>query len=176
MTRRIFPLIAVAALLAACATPGQRGVGAAGGGYGNYGSGGGGAGAGMGAGAKNNDVVSYAKTLLGTPYHYGGETPRTGFDCSGFVRYVYLHARGVSLPHNTKLQSNQGAQVKYTELRPGDLVFYNTLHRPYSHVVIYIGDRHFIHSPRTGKAVSIENMDTNYWRARYNGARRVNVR
>lgn len=120
-----------------------------------------------------SDVVSYARSLLGTPYHFGGDTPRTGFDCSGFVRHVYYHTQGIALPHNAKGISQNGRPIRASELRPGDLVFYNTLGRSYSHVGIYIGNGRFIHSPHSGKSVEIVDMSLDYWRGRYNGARRV---
>ena len=121
----------------------------------------------------NGDVISYAKSLIGTPYHYGGETPRTGFDCSGFVRHVYMHTRGLELPRSAKDISQVGTRIKGDQLRPGDLVFYSTQGYPYSHVGIYIGNARFIHSPSTGKRVEIVDMSMRYWQAHYNGARRV---
>ncbi len=121
----------------------------------------------------NGDVTSYARSLIGTPYHYGGDSPRTGFDCSGFVRHVFYHERGVSLPHDTGELSRVGRSVSSGDLRPGDLVFYNTLSRSYSHVGIYLGNERFIHSPRTGKYVEIVDMRMDYWRRRYDGARRI---
>ncbi len=124
------------------------------------------------AGARG-DVVPYAKTLIGTPYHYGGDSPRTGFDCSGFVRYVFRQTRGVELPRTAQGISRVGARIKGTDLRPGDLVFYSTQGWPYSHVGIYIGDAKFIHSPSSGKRVEIVDMSLHYWQAHYNGARRI---
>jgi cell wall-associated NlpC family hydrolase len=119
------------------------------------------------------DVVPYARSLIGTPYHYGGESPRTGFDCSGFVRYVYLKTRGIDLPRSTRAMSQVGVRIKGDQLRPGDLVFYSTQGWPFSHVGIYIGNAKFIHSPHTGKTVEIADMSLHYWQAHYNGARRV---
>lgn len=119
------------------------------------------------------DVIPYAKSLIGTPYHYGGESPRTGFDCSGFVKHVYYHTRGVQLPRSAKAMSGVGTRLKATQLQPGDLVFFNTLGKPYSHVGIYLGNAQFIHSPSTGKKVEIVDMSMRYWQERYNGARRV---
>lgn len=124
-------------------------------------------------GGRNGDVVSYAQSLLGTPYHYGGDSPSTGFDCSGFVRHVYYHTQGISLPHNAKGISQNGKPISASNLRPGDLVFYNTLGRSYSHVGIYIGSDRFIHSPHSGKTVEIVDMSQDYWRKRFNGARRI---
>jgi cell wall-associated NlpC family hydrolase len=124
-----------------------------------------------------DDVVPYAKSLIGTPYHYGGETPRTGFDCSGFVRYVYRKTEGIELPRTAQGMSRVGVRIKGNQLRPGDLVFYSTQGWAYSHVGIYIGNAKFIHSPSTGKRVEIVDMSQRYWQAHYNGARRVtNVR
>ncbi|HEY5994630.1 MAG TPA: C40 family peptidase [Gallionellaceae bacterium] len=125
------------------------------------------------AGGASRDVIPYAKSLIGTPYHYGGETPRTGFDCSGFVKHVYSHTRGVQLPRSAHDMSGVGQRLSATQLQPGDLVFFNTLGRPYSHVGIYLGNAQFIHSPSTGKRVEIVDMKMNYWAQRYNGARRV---
>ena len=150
---KIFCAILMALLLAACSTtrPPQQSE----------------------SGGTGRDVIPYAKSLIGTPYHYGGDSPRTGFDCSGFVRHVYFHARGVQLPRSAKDMSRVGQRLKATQLQPGDLVFFNTLGKPYSHVGIYLGDAQFIHSPTTGKKVEIVDMKMRYWQERYNGARRV---
>ncbi len=126
------------------------------------------------ASAGKGNVVPYAKTLIGTPYHYGGQTPKTGFDCSGFVRYVYLKTEGIELPRTAEGMSRVGVRIKGNQLRPGDLVFYSTQGSPYSHVGIYVGDAKFIHSPSTGKRVEIVDMSQHYWQEHYNGARRVN--
>lgn len=124
----------------------------------------------------SRDVVGYAKSLIGTPYRYGGDSPQTGFDCSGFVRHVYRHSEGVTLPHNAREISRVGAPIQASELRPGDLVFYNTLHRAYSHVGIYLGNRRFVHAPSSGKHVEIVDMNMDYWQSHYNGARRIAAR
>jgi cell wall-associated NlpC family hydrolase len=120
-----------------------------------------------------NDLTEYALSLTGTPYKYGGTSPDTGFDCSGFVGHVFKHTLGKSLPRSSREISRVGTAQKSERLRPGDLVFYNTLNRAYSHVGIYLGDGEFIHSPSKGKSVSIVNMSEPYWQKRYNGARRV---
>ena len=114
-----------------------------------------------------------ALVTVGTRYHYGGRSPETGFDCSGLVAHVYERAWGLSLPRRTAEQRYVGHPVKRKDLQPGDLVFWNTRHRPYSHVGIYLGDGNFIHAPRPGYRVRVENIDTPYWRVRYNGARRL---
>ena len=116
----------------------------------------------------------YALSLIGTPYKMGGSNPDKGMDCSGFVRHVYKNTEGVSLPHNAKQMSQNGETVPKAELKPGDLVFFDTLKRPFSHVGIYKGNGQFIHaSSRKQKAVTVSNMDDSYWAKRFNGARRM---
>jgi len=114
-----------------------------------------------------------ALVKVGIHYRYGGSSPEQGFDCSGLVSYVFEHAWGVSLPRSTAGQRSLGRAVKRTQLQPGDLVFYNTRNRPYSHVGIYLGDGIFVHAPRRGQRVRLENVDNPYWRARFDGARRL---
>lgn len=123
----------------------------------------------------HSDVARDAKRLTGIPYRYGGESPRTGFDCSGLVRYVYRHAAGVTLPRTTKAMSRVGRPVSRNQLRPGDLVFYQTTRRAYSHVGIYLGNNRFVHAPSSGKRVEISKMSEYYWRHRYCGARRISL-
>ncbi|OIQ71511.1 murein DD-endopeptidase MepH precursor [mine drainage metagenome] len=120
-----------------------------------------------------SDLVVNALSFLGVRYHYGGDTARTGFDCSGFVRYVYQETLGTALPHNAASQSRVGEKITENQLRPGDLVFFNTLRRAFSHVGIYIGNGEFIHSPRSGQSVRIESLDSPYWSKRFDGARRI---
>jgi cell wall-associated NlpC family hydrolase len=116
----------------------------------------------------------YAVHALGVQYRYGGRSPETGFDCSGLVTHVFERAWGVLLPPGTEALSKVGVPVKLRELEPGDLVFYNTRNRPYSHVGIYLGDGRFVHAPRPGAYVRVESVQTPYWRTRFNGARRLN--
>ncbi len=123
--------------------------------------------------APGNDVTSYARSLIGIPYKYGGNSPHGGFDCSGFVDHVYRHTLGVDLPRSSDKISRFGRPVSAGHLRPGDLVFFNTLRRKYSHVGIYLGGDQFIHAPSSGGRVRIENMREPYWEKRYNGARRI---
>jgi cell wall-associated NlpC family hydrolase len=112
-------------------------------------------------------VVTYAKRFLGVRYVYGGSSPRSGFDCSGFVRFVYAHF-GVALPHSSYAQFGNGHRVIRGSLRPGDLVFFNGL----GHVGLYIGHGQFIHAPHTGTRVRIERLGGWYsWR--FDGARRL---
>lgn len=110
---------------------------------------------------------------LDTDYRYGGRSFSTGFDCSGLVAHVFKAAWGLDLPRTASAQSEYATPIDADELRPGDLVFYNTLNRPYSHVGIYLGDGKFIHAPRTGARVRIERLGTRYWTRRFDGARRV---
>lgn len=115
-----------------------------------------------------------ALDLLGTPYKMGGRHPETGLDCSGLVRHVYKQTLDIDLPHNARDISRQGEPVEPSELRPGDLVFFNTLGRPFSHVGIYKGDGKFVHaSSRREKKVIVSDMGNRYWAARFNGARRI---
>lgn len=123
--------------------------------------------------ASGRDVTSYARSLIGIPYKYGGNSPDGGFDCSGFVDHVYRHTLGVGLPRSSDKISRFGRPVSTGHLRPGDLVFFNTLRRKYSHVGIYLGSDQFIHAPSSGGRVRIENMREPYWEKRYNGARRI---
>ena len=119
------------------------------------------------------DLVVRALSLVGVHYRHGGNTPDTGFDCSGMVRYVFQNAFGLDLPRRAEELSRVGAQVGRSDLKPGDLVFYNTLRRTFSHVGIYLGDNRFIHAPASGGAVRVEDMGQSYWSNRFNGARRV---
>ncbi len=120
-----------------------------------------------------NELVMYTVSLADTPYRYGGNSTSSGFDCSGFVGHVYRHSLGISLPRTSREISHVGTPISRSELRPGDLVFYNTLHNPFSHVGIYIGDGKFVHSPKSGDSVRTEQMQLGYWQTRYNGARRI---
>ena len=113
------------------------------------------------------DAAALAQQFLGLRYRYGGFSPRTGFDCSGFVMYVYGRL-GINLPHNAAAQASVGIHVPRSLLKPGDLVFFNGL----GHVGIYIGKNRFIHSPRTGESVRIEYL-SGHWSRGYVGARRV---
>jgi cell wall-associated NlpC family hydrolase len=119
--------------------------------------------------------LAHALHALGTRYRYGGQSPETGFDCSGLIMHVFEQAWGVLLPRTAREQSRVGKPVKRRDLIPGDLVFYNTRNQPHSHVGIYIGNGRFIHAPRSGARVRIESVDTPYWRARFNGARRLDI-
>jgi cell wall-associated NlpC family hydrolase len=112
-------------------------------------------------------VVDYARRFRGVRYVYGGSSPRTGFDCSGFVRYVYAHF-GLTLAHSSYAQFDRGRRVSRASLRPGDLVFFDGL----GHVGIYIGNGRFIHAPHTGTRVRIETLG-GWYGSRFVGARRL---
>jgi len=112
---------------------------------------------------------------LGTRYRYGGRSPETGFDCSGLIAHVFEQSWGVTLPRTAAEQSRVGKPVKRRDLIPGVLVFYNTRNRPYSHVGMYIGNGRFVHAPKPGARVRVERVDTSYWSARFNGARRLDI-
>lgn len=122
---------------------------------------------------KATELAMTAVTLIGSHYKYGGNSPETGIDCSGLVRYVFKEAWGTTLPRTSLELSRVGQKVGKDELQPGDLVFYNTRRRNYSHVGIYLGDNKFIHAPSSGKTVRIDNMELGYWKNRFNGARRI---
>lgn len=118
-------------------------------------------------------MANTALAALGIKYSYGGDTPSTGFDCSGLVIYAAEKSLGLKLPRRSAEIAREGISVKTNELRKGDLVFFNTLGHRFSHVGIYLGDRKFVHAPRAGSVVRIEDMDQTYWKKRYNGARRL---
>ncbi len=121
----------------------------------------------------SSDIVVSAMGFLGLPYTRGGNSFDTGFDCSGFVKALYAQTLGKVLPRSAAEQAAQTTTIEKTELQPGDLVFFNTMRRAFSHVGIYIGEGKFIHSPKPGAQVRIEDMNVAYWYKRYNGARRV---
>ena len=122
---------------------------------------------------QHTEALLQAIIALDTDYRYGGRSLSSGFDCSGLVAHVFKTAWGIDLPHNARAQSDLGTPVEASALRPGDLVFYNTLNRPYSHVGIYLGEGKFIHAPKAGARVRIESLRTRYWVRRFDGARRI---
>ena len=119
------------------------------------------------------DLILKGLELVGINYRRGGTDPDSGLDCSGFVQLVFKDAIGKLLPRTAKEQSQVGDVIDKSELKPGDLVFFNTMRRAFSHVGIYLGDNRFLHSPRSGAEVRVEDMSQGYWVKRYNGARRV---
>jgi cell wall-associated NlpC family hydrolase len=120
------------------------------------------------------DIPMYAVSLVGTPYRLGGSDPQLGLDCSGFVNHVFRQTAGLQLPRESLAISQVGLELDPAELQPGDLVFFNTLDRPFSHVGIYLGDNRFVHaaSSRSG-GVMLSNLSDSYWSRRFEGARRV---
>lgn len=120
-----------------------------------------------------SELVVNAMGFLGVPYKRGGTSAETGFDCSGFVRAMYQQTVGLLLPRSADQQAAATQTIDKKELQPGDLVFFNTMRRSFSHVGIYVGDGKFIHAPRSGAEVRVEDMSISYWARRFNGARRV---
>src|SRR5438128_735407 len=119
------------------------------------------------------DLAFYALSLIGVDYKYGGATPENGLDCSGLVRYVFQQVTGVTLPRTSKELSRLGDKVAAHDLKPGDLVFFNTRRFAFSHVGIYLGENRFIHGPHSGGEVEIVTLSGSYWQKRFNGARRL---
>ncbi len=129
-----------------------------------------------GMAGKAGDVVVGALNMLGVRYRWGGNSPDAGLDCSGFVRYVFQDTLGLSLPRRAEDMSQVGEKVRMSELKPGDLVFFNTMRRTFSHVGIYIGDNKFVHSPSTGSTIRVDDLDSSYWEKRFTGARRIETK
>lgn len=124
-------------------------------------------------GTKASELVLNSMAFLGVPYRRGGNDAETGFDCSGFVRAIYEQTAGLLLPRNAAQQAAATEKIDKKDLQPGDLVFFNTMRRAFSHVGIYVGNGKFIHSPRPGAEVRVEDMGVSYWSKRFDGARRV---
>lgn len=122
---------------------------------------------------KASNLVVTSLGFLGVPYKRGGNSAETGFDCSGFVKAMYEQTIGLVLPRRAEQQAAATETIARDELQPGDLVFFNTLRRAFSHVGIYVGDGKFIHSPKPGAEVRVESMGVSYWSRRFDGARRV---
>ncbi len=124
-----------------------------------------------------SEMVLSAMNFLGVPYRRGGSSVETGFDCSGFTRHIFEMSLGLVLPRRADEQAKLSSLVtiKREELKPGDLVFFNTMRRTFSHVGIYVGEGKFIHAPRSGAKVRVEDMREAYWAKRYTGARRAEL-
>lgn len=118
-------------------------------------------------------LVEQALGYLGIRYRFGGTSPDTGLDCSGLVLNVFRNAVGLDLPRTARDMAALGDKISRPELQPGDLVFFNTMRRTFSHVGIYLGDGKFVHAPSSGGKVRIESMGSRYWAQRFNGARRL---
>ena len=125
--------------------------------------------------ATAQDAIDHAMDLIGIRYRRGGSSPESGFDCSGFVNHVFREGLGLILPRSSKEMSKSGEAISRDELRPGDLVFFNTMRNAFSHVGIYLGDNQFVHAPRSGGRVRIEDIRDGYWTKRFTGARRVKL-
>ncbi|MFN7271167.1 MAG: C40 family peptidase [Gammaproteobacteria bacterium] len=119
------------------------------------------------------ELVDNALSFIGVPYRFGGSSPASGFDCSGFVKYVFSKTFDLSLPRTAREMARGGMAVARGELQPGDLVFFNTRGAANSHVGIYLGDSKFVHAPNSRGRVRINDLDETYYRQRFNGARRV---
>ena len=117
--------------------------------------------------AQRTEVVMTALSLLDTRYRYGGSQAQQGFDCSGLVMYVFDTATGAALPHNTDQIARMSRPIMRRDLQAGDLVFFDTLGRPNSHMGIYLGDGRFINAPSTGGQVRIDRLDNPYYRRHY---------
>ncbi len=124
-----------------------------------------------------SELVLQSMNFLGVPYKRGGNSAEQGFDCSGFTRLVFENSLGLVLPRRADEQARSAGllSIRRDELRPGDLVFFNTMRRAFSHVGIYVGEGKFIHAPRTGAEVRVEDMRQRYWAQRFSGARRADV-
>lgn len=125
------------------------------------------------AAASAQGLADSALAFLGVSYRFGGNSPEGGFDCSGLVRRVFQDALGLNLPRTAKEMSQVGKQVSIEDLKPGDLVFFNTMRRAFSHVGIYLGNSKFVHAPSDGGVVRVEDIRIPYWTSRFNGARRM---
>ena len=121
---------------------------------------------------KADGLIANAKNFIGLPYRYGGTSPVSGFDCSGFMQYVFKESANIDLPRTSGSMAQMGSRVDREELRPGDMVFFSHGGGRISHVGMYIGEGHFIHAPSTGKSIEISNLD-GYWSSRFVTARRV---
>ncbi|SPB16449.1 NLP/P60 family lipoprotein [Caballeronia novacaledonica] len=119
------------------------------------------------------EISIQAMSLVGVPYRWGGNTPEAGFDCSGLVRYVVDRAASVNLPRTTADMSSRGESIEPDEIAPGDLIFFNTTGRPHSHVGIYVGKLRFVNAPSTGGIVRLDYLTNPYWAKRFDGIRRV---
>ncbi len=120
-----------------------------------------------------SEITSYALSLIGVDYKFGGNTPDQGLDCSGLIRYVFQQATGITLPRTAREQARVGESVALDKLQPGDLVFFNTRRFQFSHVGLYIGENRFIHAPNRRGAVEVVSLEQRYWQKAFNGARRV---
>lgn len=173
---RLWTVLLIALLLAACSSPPQRVSRAAGGsgasgeafrtrppGLPNF----------VDHSVGREEISIQAMSLVGVPYRWGGNTPESGFDCSGLVHYVIARAASVNLPRTTAEMSGRGESIDPDEIAAGDLIFFNTTGRPHSHVGIYVGKLRFVNAPSTGGTVRLDYLTNPYWAKRFDGIRRV---
>ncbi|WP_114810748.1 C40 family peptidase [Paraburkholderia kururiensis] len=173
---RLWIALLIALLLAACSSPPQRVARATGGsgasgdafrtrppGLPNF----------VDHSVGREEISIQAMSLVGVPYRWGGNTPDSGFDCSGLVHYVIARAASVNLPRTTAEMSGRGESIEPDEIAPGDLIFFNTTGRPHSHVGIYVGKLRFVNAPSTGGTVRLDYLTNPYWAKRFDGIRRV---
>ena len=119
-------------------------------------------------------LLGKAMQLIGVKYRFGGTNPETGLDCSGYVQYVYKSSVGVNLPRTAAEQARIGERVATSEVRPGDMVFFNTRGFNNSHVGIYVGNGMFVHAPNSRSRVRFDSLESGYWKTKFTGVRRVN--
>ncbi|MDR0737372.1 MAG: C40 family peptidase [Zoogloeaceae bacterium] len=117
------------------------------------------------------EVAMYALGLIGVGYRYGGKNPQAGLDCSGMVSHIYRQAAQYALSGSAADMAKKGRAVRPEQIRPGDLLFFNTLNRPRSHVAVYIGDLRFVHAPSSNGAVRIDSLEDRYYKSRFEEAR-----
>lgn len=120
---------------------------------------------------KGNEVALYALGLIDTGYRFGGKNPEAGLDCSGMVSFIYNQAAGLSVKGSAADIARSSRPIERDALRPGDLVFFNTRNRPFSHVGIYLGDARFIHAPSSNGRVRIDHLNDRYYAQRFEAAR-----
>lgn len=166
MNRRLVCLLSAAALLAACSSPPplrQHGRAPSRPQYLGLSH--------LQADGAGREILMYTLSLLDVGYQFGGSNPEAGLDCSGMVSYIYQNAVGVKLPHNAARIASLSRPIPADQLRVGDLVFFNTLNRPFSHMGIYIGDGKFVHAPRSNSVIRVDRLDNSYFSARFEGGR-----
>jgi cell wall-associated NlpC family hydrolase len=127
----------------------------------------------LSADGDGREILLYTIGLLDGGYRFGGSNPEAGLDCSGMVSYIYQNAIGIKLPHNAAQIANMAKPIPDSQRQVGDLVFFNTMNRPFSHMGIYIGDGKFVHAPRTNSTIRVARLDNVYFAPRYEGARTV---
>ncbi|GGX92352.1 C40 family peptidase [Vogesella alkaliphila] len=119
----------------------------------------------------SREILLYTLSLLDIDYQFGGSNPEAGLDCSGMVAYIYQHAAGIRLPHNAAQIAALARPIANHQLQVGDLVFFNTMNRPFSHMGLYIGDGKFVHAPRSNSVIRVDRLDNRYFASRFEGAR-----